>query len=80
MQFSKIKVAKTLNKLLEKNNSELKKHLTENMLNNLMPLPKIKQNMPKLESSSNVEAISRLNKQSNELMKVICLPISVVIL
>jgi len=63
-------VAKTLNKLLEKNNNELKKHLTENMLNNLMPFPKVKRILPKLESSSNLEAISKLNKQSNDLMKV----------
>ena len=63
-------MAKTLNKLLEKNNSEMRKHLTENMLDNLIPLPKIKRLMPSNETATKTEVISKLNKQSNDLMKV----------
>lgn len=63
-------MAKTLNKLLEKNNSEMRKHLTENMLDNLIPLPKIKRLMLSNETATKTEVISKLNKQSNDLMKV----------
>ena len=58
-------MAKTLNKLLEKNNSNMKKQLTETMLNNLVPLPKfalIKQQIN--DSDNKIETISKLNKQS----------------
>ena len=58
--------------MLEKNNNELKKQLTENMLNNLIPLPKVKSITASSNNSNNkVETINKLSKQSNDLMKVI---------
>ena len=64
-------MAKTLNKLLEKNNSNMKKQLTETMLNNLVPLPKVALIKQEINDSDNkIETISKLNKQSNDLMKV----------
>ena len=64
-------MAKTLNKLLEKNNSNMKKQLTETMLNNLVPLPKVASIKQQVNDSDNkIETISKLNKQSNDLMKV----------
>ena len=64
-------MAKTLNKLLEKNNSNMKKQLTETMLNNLVPLPKVALIKQQVNDSDNkIETISKLNKQSNDLMKV----------
>ena len=64
-----IKLVKTMNKMLEKNNSELKSNLSEALLTKLPPFPKL----PKDLNTNFVknESISRLTKQSDNLMKVI---------
>lgn len=63
-----IKLVKTMNKMLEKNNSELKSNLSEALLNKLPPLPKLPKDLNANVAKS--ESISKLTKQSDNLMKV----------
>ena len=78
MNQIKVKLVRTINKILEKNNLNLKKNLTEAMLNKLPSLPKIasiktddyKKELDKNFNQKNGENISKLFKQSNDLMKV----------
>ena len=78
MNKIKVKLVRTINKILEKNNFNLKKNLTETMLNKLPSLPKValiktddyKKELDKNFNQKNGENISKLFRQSNDLMKV----------
>ena len=68
---NQIKVVKNMNKLLEKNNNEMKATLVNSMLENLPPLPKIQSfKSDKENCSPEIENFKKLSKQSNDLMKV----------
>ena len=58
-----------MNKMLEKSNTELKTNLTEVMLNNLPPLPKMISNKDSKGLLNRDESLTKLTKQSNDLMK-----------
>lgn len=59
-------MVKTMNKMLEKNNSELKTHLAEILISKLPPLPKTTK-APIIAKRD--ENMSKLTKQSNVLLK-----------
>lgn len=59
-------MVKTMNKMLEKNNSELKTHLAEILISKLPPLPKTNK-APIIAYKD--ENMSKLTKQSNVLLK-----------
>lgn len=66
MFAQEIKLVRTMNKMLEKNNVELKSNLTEAMMNKLPPLPKITKDSALLAKD---ESFTRLTRESNDLMK-----------
>ncbi len=61
-----IKLVKTMNKMLEKSNVELKNNLTEALMSKLPPLPKLVKQSAILNKDEN---FVKLTKESNELMK-----------
>ena len=71
-----MKLLKSINQMLEKNNAGLKGKLAESLMNNLPPLSTQKQTVnlsgPHVEvkPNKNDAVIAQLNKQSNELLKV----------
>jgi hypothetical protein len=61
-----IKLVKTMNRMLEKSNVELKTNLTEVLMSKLPPLPKLVKQSSLLNRDEN---LTKLTKESNELMK-----------
>ena len=60
-------MVKTMNKMLEKSNTELKANLAEALITKLPALPKLAKDAACLKKD---EHLSKLSKQSNDLMKV----------